>query len=122
MVISSVMSRAKPILLLCAFLFAMSGGCFGLLMARRSMSCCSSMPCNPAAQSMTCCAANLPGAASYVQQTEKVTAPTFAYAVLPVLRHLCTAPVGPDVAYRDVGLHCYSPPGGLYTVHHSFLI
>lgn len=122
MVISSLMSKVKPILLLCAFLLATSGGCFGLLMARRSMSCCASMPCHPAAQSMSCCTANLPGAASYLQQTDKVTAPAVAHAVLAVLQQSTSAPADLAAARRDVGLLCYSPPGGLYTIHHSFLI
>jgi|SRR5579884_3830332 hypothetical protein len=116
------MSKAKPIVLLFAFLFATLGGCFGPLMARQSMACCSSMPCSPAPRSMSCCTVNLPGAASYVQQSEKVSAPTLAYAVLAVLPNLSAAPVELSAALHSVGFHCDSPPGGLYTIHHSFLI
>jgi hypothetical protein len=116
------MRKAKPIVLLFALLFATLGGCLGPLMARQSMSCCSSMPCSPASRSMSCCSVNLPGAASYIQQSEKVTAPTFAYAVHAVLPRISSPSSELSATIRDVGFDYYSPPGGLYTIHHSFLI
>jgi len=117
------MSKAKPILMLLAVLFAGSGGCFGALMAgRHSMNCCASMPCAPANQLQSCCTAGLSGAASRLQQTDEVTAPTVAFAVLANLPHSSAAPGTVTAMHRELGIHCYSPPGELYTIHHSLLI
>lgn len=111
------MTRTKPILLLVIFLFAGFGGCFGpLMVGQQPMDCCQSMPCSPASQSRSCCTAGLPGAASHLQQTTMITAPTVSYAVLPALPHSVAA------APNELDLHCYSPPRELYTIHHSFLI
>ncbi len=117
------MRKAKPILLLWAVLFASVGGCVGPLMAaEHSMPCCKSMPCNPASHSRSCCTPGLSGAASHLQQTAKVKAPAVAYAVLALLPHLSTASATTIAPRLEVGLHCYSPPGELYTIHHSLLI
>jgi len=116
------MTKAKSILLLWALLFAALGGCFGPLMMARSMNCCASMPCSPASQSRECCAPGLSGAASHLQQAAKVTAPTVSYAVLAMLPHLSAAPAAVVATHLEIGLHCYSPPGELYTIHHSLLI
>jgi len=117
------MSKVKPILLLWAVLFASLGGCFGpLMMGGHSMNCCASMPCNPVSQSRNCCTAKLPGAGSQLQPTDEVAAPTIAYAVLATLPHSSAAPSAMRAMRRELAIHCYSPPGELYTLHHSFLI
>jgi len=123
-VLSSILMRkAKPILLLWAVLLASLGGCFGpLMMGARSMDCCASMPCNPAGSAQNCCTARLPGAGNNLQQTAEVTAPTVAYAVLATLPHVSASPNARTAMHRELRLHCDSPPGELYTVHHSFLI
>jgi hypothetical protein len=118
-----LMKSVKPIVLLWALLFASLGGCFGPLMAgMRSMNCCESMPCHPMSQSHNCCTPELPGSANHLQQTASVTAPPVAFAVLATLPQLSEAPVGLAVTHRPSGMHCDSPPGDLYTIHHSFLI
>jgi len=120
---SVVMRKAKPILLLLAFLFVSLGGCFGPLMAAtRSMACCTSMPCTIPSQSRNCCAPELPGAASHVQQTAEVTAPTVAYTILATLPHSSVTLGTVRAAHVQFDVHSYSPPGELYTIHHSFLI
>ena len=86
------------------------------------MNCCTSMPCNPVNQSQGCCTAKLPGAGSQLQQAAEVTAPTVAFAVLATLPHSSAAPSTVTAMRREYALHCYSPPGELYTLHHSFLI
>jgi len=123
-VVSSVgMRKAKPILLLCAFLFASMGGCFGPLMAAtHSMDCCASMPCAPASQSRNCCTPELSGAARHVQQTAELSAPTVAFTIMATLPHSSAAPETVRAARAQLDVHCYSPPGELYTIHHSFLI
>jgi hypothetical protein len=117
------MRKAKPILLLSAFLLASLGGCFGPLMAAsHSMNCCASMPCNPAGQSRSCCSPEVPGLANHLQQTAEVTAPTVAYAVLAMLPRSIATPCAAEAAHIPFRVHGYSPPGELYTIHHSFLI
>ena len=118
------MRKAKPILLLSAFLFATLGGCFGPLMAATHpmMDCCASMPCNNARPSQSCCTPELPGQASHIQQTAEVTAPTVSFAILATLPHPSSARVTTTAAHIEVGFHSYSPPGELYTIHHSLLI
>jgi hypothetical protein len=123
MVSSPVMKKVKPILLLLALLFATTGGCFGpLMMGMHQMNCCESMPCAPASQSRSCCTPELPGSASHLQQTARVTAPIVAYAVTATLPHLVCLPGVLNIQLMQAGFHSYSPPGDLYTVHHSFLI
>lgn len=120
---SDVMRKAKPILLLCAFLFASMGGCFGPLMAAtRSMDCCASMPCAPASQSRNCCTPELSGPARHIQQTAEVSAPAVAFTVMGKLPHSNMAPGTVRAAHVQLDVHCYSPPGELYTIHHSLLI
>jgi hypothetical protein len=117
------MRKAKPTLLLGAFLFATLGGCFGPLMAgHASMNCCTSMPCAPASQAQTCCTTGLPGPASQLQQAAEVTAPAVAYAVVATLPHYSAIPGAIRAANVQCDVHFYSPPGELYTLHHSFLI
>src|SRR5512146_3572717 len=102
------MRKAKPILLLGAFLFASMGGCFGPLMAAtHSMDCCASMPCAPANQSRTCCSPELPGAASHLQQTAEVSAPTVAFTIMAMLPHSSVAPGTVRAAYVQFDVHCY---------------
>ena len=121
--VCGVMTKAKPILLVGALLFASLGGCFGpLMVGMRSMDCCAPMPCNPVSQSRSCCAPELPGAASHLQQTAEVAAPAVAYAVLATLPNSSAATGVVKVALSQFGFHSYSPPGELYTIHHSFLI
>lgn len=123
MVLFASMAKVKPILLLCALLFASVGGCFGPLMAsQRPMKCCSSMPCGPASQAMSCCTATLPGAASHLQQTAEVTAPTVAYGPAALVPRTKASPVALAAMHRVLAPQCYSPPGDLCTIHHSFLI
>jgi hypothetical protein len=65
----------------------------------------------------------LSGGANHLQQTAEITAPTVAYAVLSTLPHLSATPAALAFVTRtELGIHCYSPPGELYTIHHSFLI
>lgn len=118
------MLKAKSTLLTFALLFAMSGGCSGpLVMMGLPMGCCgASMPCNPTRQSRSCCTPEVSGVANRLQQTVKVTAPKVSYSVLAMLPHLTTASSAIVVPRLEIGLHCYSPPGKLYTIHHSFLI
>jgi hypothetical protein len=117
------MKKAKPILLLVAFLFATLGGCFGPLMAAtRSMDCCASMPCSPASPSRNCCTPQLSGAASHLQQATEVTAPAVAFALVATLPHSSAAPGVVRAEHSQFQVHCYSPPGELYTLHHSLLI
>ncbi|MEJ2007586.1 MAG: hypothetical protein P8Z30_05405 [Acidobacteriota bacterium] len=116
------MTKAKSILLLWALLFASLGGCFGPLMMGRSMNCCSSMPCSPASQSRSCCTPGLSGAASHLQQAAEVTSPTVSYAVMAMLPHFTAAPAAVVATRQEIAFHCYSPPGELYTIHHSLLI
>lgn len=123
MVSSPMMKTVKPILLLSALLFATTGGCFGpLVMRMRQMNCCTSMPCAPVSQSRNCCAPELPGSASHLQQASKVTAPTVVYAVTTTVPPQACAPGVLSTAHIQAGFQSYSPPGDLYTVHHSFLI
>lgn len=118
-----VMKMVKPIVLLWALLLASLGGCFGPLMAgMRSMNCCESMPCHPISQPQNCCTPELPGPANHIQQTASLTAPTVAFAVLATLPQLSEAPAGWAVTLSKISTHCASPPGDLYTIHHSFLI
>ena len=117
------MTKAKPILLLSAFLFATMGGCFGPLMAgMQSMKCCKSMPCSPSSQSQSCCVPELPGITNHLQQAAKVTAPAVAYAVLATLPYSNTTPGSISEAHTQFVIHCDSPPGDLFAIHHSFLI
>ncbi|HET9177684.1 MAG TPA: hypothetical protein VFQ24_04920 [Terriglobia bacterium] len=117
------MRKAKPIVLLGAFLFATMGGCFGPLMAgHASMNCCTSMPCAPASQLQTCCTTGVPGPANQLQQAAEVTAPAVAYAVVATLPHSSAIPGAIRAANVQYDVHCYSPPGELYTIHHSLLI
>jgi hypothetical protein len=117
------MKKLKPILLLWAVLFASLGGCFGPLMAgTHSMDCCASMPCHSASQTRACCAPGLPGLANQLQQSTEVTAPTVVYAVLATLPLSSDAPGAVRAAHIPFSIHCNSPPGELYTIHHSFLI
>lgn len=117
------MRKAKPIVLLGAFFFATMGGCFGPLMAgHASMNCCTSMPCAPASQTQTCCTAGLPGPANQLQQTAEVTAPTVAYAIIATLPHASAIADATRATNVQYDVHGYSPPGELYTIHHSFLI
>lgn len=123
MLLSDRMRKAKPIVLLGAFLFASLGGCFGPLMAgRMSMNCCASMPCAPANQSQACCTPGLPGPANHLQQAAEVIAPSAVYAVVATLPHSAAMPGLARAAHVQLDVHGYSPPGELYTVHHSFLI
>jgi len=117
------MRKAKPILLLSAFLFATLGGCFGPLMAAtHTMDCCASMPCAPASQSGNCCTPELSGAARHIQETAEVTAPAVAFAQVATLPHSNAAPGAVGTAHIQFDVHYYSPPGELYTIHHCFLI
>ncbi|HEX5412812.1 MAG TPA: hypothetical protein VFZ27_13260 [Terriglobia bacterium] len=112
-----------PILLAGALLLATLGSCVGPLMAgHASMNCCASMPCAPANQVQTCCSAGLPGPASQLQQAAEVTAPSAAYAVVATLPHRIAVPGVTRAAHVQFDVHCCSPPGELYTIHHSFLI
>lgn len=117
------MSKAKPILMLSAVLFVTLGGCFGPLMAaRHSMDCCASMPCAPASQSRSCCTPSLSGAGNHLQQTARITAPEVAYAFLAMLPHVLSISSATTFWRTELGVHSYSPPGELYTIHHSLLI
>lgn len=118
-----LMKKVKPILMLWALLFASLGGCYGPLMAAmRPMPCCASMPCAPANHSRKCCTPELSGVANHLQQTAQVTAPAVAFAVMALIPRLNAVPVPAITAHMPFGLHYYSPPGGLYTIHDSFLI
>ncbi|HKT12104.1 MAG TPA: hypothetical protein VJW77_09810 [Terriglobia bacterium] len=71
---------------------------------------------------MACCTSGLPGAASHLQQTAGVSAPTAAYTILARLPHSSSGSGAARAARIQLDVHCYSPPGELYTIHHSFLI
>src|SRR5690349_3420775 len=117
------MRKAKPTLLLGAFLFATLGGCVGALMAgHASMNCCTSMPCAPASQAQTCCTTGLPGPASQLQQAAEVTAPAVTYALVATLPPYRAIPGAVTAANVPSDVHFYSPPGELSTHHHSLLI
>ena len=118
-----LMMKAKSILLTWALLFGVLGGCSGpMMMMGHSMDCCTSMPCSPARQSRGCCTPEVSGVANHLQQTVKVTAPPVTFAVLAMLHHLSAVRSAIVTPRLEIGLHCYSPPGELYTIHHSFLI